>query len=109
MPIYEYRCTKCNKEFEYQQRMSDPPKKKCEECKGRLERLISRAAFQLKGGGWYKDLYASTKPSDSSSKDSGGGQSTSDGGSTAGGSSTGTSTKSGDSAAKKKASSKGSQ
>lgn len=62
MPVYEYRCTKCEKEFEYQQRMADPPMTVCEACGGELERLISRTAFQLKGGGWYKDLYSSSKP-----------------------------------------------
>ena len=62
MPIYEYRCTSCGKEFEYQQRMADAAKTECEACKGPLERIISRTAFHLKGGGWYKDLYASTKP-----------------------------------------------
>lgn len=66
MPVYEYGCTKCKREFEYQQRMSDPPMKKCEACGGKLERLISRTSFQLKGGGWYKDLYASSKSSDTS-------------------------------------------
>src|SRR5690606_33843977 len=94
MPIYEYKCKACNREFEYQQRMSDPDKTVCESCgESALERLISRTAFQLKGGGWYKDLYASTKPesksssgdssssgessSSSSSSDSGGGSSAS--------------------------------
>ena len=62
MPVYEYRCLKCSKEFEYQQRMSDPPMAVCEACGGELERLISRTAFQLKGSGWYKDLYSSSKP-----------------------------------------------
>jgi len=62
MPTYEYKCTSCEKEFEYQQRMSDAPKDVCEACGGKLERLISRTAFQLKGGGWYKDLYASPNP-----------------------------------------------
>ncbi|MCE9579225.1 MAG: zinc ribbon domain-containing protein [Deltaproteobacteria bacterium] len=65
MPVYEYRCTTCEREFEYQQRMSDPPRDVCENCGGPLERIISRTAFQLKGGGWYKDLYASTKPGES--------------------------------------------
>jgi putative FmdB family regulatory protein len=77
MPVYEYQCKACQKEFEYQQRMSDPDKTECEACGGALERLISRTAFSLKGGGWYKDLYASAKPeaksseakSDSSSSD----------------------------------------
>jgi putative FmdB family regulatory protein len=62
MPTYEYRCTACEKEIEVQQRMSDPALTVCETCGGPLERLISRTAFHLKGGGWYKDLYASTKP-----------------------------------------------
>ncbi len=62
MPIYEYGCKKCHREFEYQQRMADPDKTVCEACGGELERLISRTAFQLKGSGWYKDLYSSSKP-----------------------------------------------
>jgi putative FmdB family regulatory protein len=62
MPVYEYQCQACHQEFEYQQRMSDPDKTTCEACGGSLERLISRTAFQLKGSGWYKDLYSSQKP-----------------------------------------------
>ena len=69
MPVYEYECKACHREFEYQQRMSDPEKTVCEACGGALERLISRTAFQLKGGGWYKDLYASSK---SAANDTGG-------------------------------------
>ena len=69
MPIYEYRCNDCGNEFEYQQRMSDDPKTVCENCGGGLEKLISRSAFHLKGGGWYKDLYASSKKPDKSTPD----------------------------------------
>jgi putative FmdB family regulatory protein len=75
VPIYEYQCQKCRKTFEYMQSMSDPPKKKCEKCGGKLERLLSVAGFVLKGGGWYKDLYASAK------NDGGGGEGAGDGGS----------------------------
>ncbi len=65
MPTYEYRCNACSKELEAFQKISDPPLKKCPKCgKAKLERLISATSFQLKGGGWYKDLYSSTKPSD---------------------------------------------
>lgn len=73
MPIYEYKCGSCGETFEYTQRMSDDPKTVCESCSGPLERLISRTAFQLKGSGWYKDLYSSAKPkaSDSSKPSSG--------------------------------------
>src|ERR1041384_6089557 len=62
MPVYEYQCKACGRDFEYQQRMSDPDKTTCEACGGALDRLISRTAFSLKGSGWYKDLYASPKP-----------------------------------------------
>jgi putative FmdB family regulatory protein len=62
MPVYEYECKACGRDFEYQQRMSDPDKTTCEACGGALDRLISRTAFSLKGSGWYKDLYASPKP-----------------------------------------------
>jgi putative FmdB family regulatory protein len=67
MPVYEYECRACHREFEYQQRMADPDKTVCEACGGALERLISRTAFQLKGSGWYKDLYSSSKPEPKSS------------------------------------------
>ena len=63
MPTYEYRCNACRKEFEYQQKMADPDLTKCEACgEDKLEKLISWSAFQLKGGGWYKDLYSSQTP-----------------------------------------------
>ena len=43
--------------------MSDKPVKVCPKCKARkVEKLISHTSFQLKGGGWYSDLYASQKP-----------------------------------------------
>ena len=57
MPIYEYRCKSCGKEFEVIQQFGDGVLRKCRDCSGRLEKLISRAAFQLKGGGWYDDGY----------------------------------------------------
>jgi putative FmdB family regulatory protein len=76
MPVYEYRCTACSSEFEYEHRMSER-KTVCEKCSGELERLISRTSFSFKGGGWYKDLYASTKPAadGAASGDSGGAES----------------------------------
>ncbi|MFZ5442691.1 MAG: FmdB family zinc ribbon protein [Myxococcota bacterium] len=69
MPIYEYKCSKCGKESEILHKVSAPIPAECPACKaeGSLERLVSRTTFQLKGGGWYSDLYASTKKSDSSS------------------------------------------
>lgn len=67
MPIYEYRCRACDHAFEEWQRMSDAPIAVCPRCKKReVEKLLSTTAFQLKGGGWYKDGYTSSKPEKSS-------------------------------------------
>jgi len=62
MPIYEYLCESCGMVNEKLQKVSDPPPGRCDECGSRkLAKLVSRSAFQLKGGGWYSDLYASKK------------------------------------------------
>ncbi len=69
MPIYEYRCTACNAVQEILQKVQDPAPETCPAC-GKIhsmEKLISHTSFQLKGGGWYKDLYASTPASSASS------------------------------------------
>ena len=79
MPVYEYQCQACGRDFEYQQRMTDPDKTTCEACGGALDRLISRTAFSLKGGGWYKDLYASPKPANGEAKTDGKSESSGDG------------------------------
>ncbi len=75
MPIYEYLCEKCEHEFEREQRITADPIKTCPECKSRrVKKQISQTSFVLKGGGWYNDLYSSTKKdekkSDSDSSDS---------------------------------------
>lgn len=58
MPLYEYRCLKCGVHFEKIQKFSDSPLKTCEECGGKLERLLSSPAIQFKGSGWYVTDYA---------------------------------------------------
>ena len=67
MPIYEYQCAKCNKVFEAFQKINDDPLSECKFCNGKVEQLISKTSFQLKGGGWYVTDYA--KPSESSKTD----------------------------------------
>ena len=57
MPLYEYRCTKCAKVLEVIQGFKDAPLRKCESCGGRLQKLISRSGFVLKGSGWYQSDY----------------------------------------------------
>src|SRR5579864_8494289 len=71
MPLYEYRCSKCEKKIEVIRKFSDPPLTEHEGCGGTLEQLLSAPAFQLKGTGWYVTDYAKSgaKPvSDTSSK-----------------------------------------
>ena len=64
MPIYEYRCDKCEREFEAEQRITDEPLRSCPHCRSRkVRRLISQTSFVLKGSGWYSDLYSSSKGS----------------------------------------------
>ncbi len=71
MPIYEYMCEKCSHEFEREQRITDDPVKTCPECRGRkVKKLISQTSFVLKGGGWYSDLYSSSKKDDKKGSDS---------------------------------------
>jgi len=55
MPIYEYRCESCAHELEKLQRMSDDKLVDCPACgEPALKRLVSAAAFRLKGSGWYE-------------------------------------------------------
>ena len=55
MPIYEYRCEACGHYLETLQKISDPPLTECHKCgKPALKKLVSAAAFRLKGGGWYE-------------------------------------------------------
>lgn len=62
MPIYEYQCQTCGHQFEVTQRITESPLKDCPACnKPELARLISATSFTLKGGGWYKDGYGSSK------------------------------------------------
>jgi putative FmdB family regulatory protein len=58
MPLYEYECEKCGHRFEKIQKFSDKMVKKCPECGGRVEQMISAPAVQFKGSGWYVTDYA---------------------------------------------------
>lgn len=61
MPIYEYTC-KEGHHFEKMESFSASKIKKCPECGKKAERILSLAAFHLKGSGWYaKDSAANTK------------------------------------------------
>ena len=55
MPFYEYQCTACDHRLEALQKISDDPLVDCPSCNApALKKLISAAAFRLKGTGWYE-------------------------------------------------------
>ena len=71
MPLYEYECKKCHHRFEKIQKFSDRMVKKCPDCGGPVEQMISAPAVQFKGSGWYVTDYAKKSSSQSSSDGSG--------------------------------------
>jgi putative FmdB family regulatory protein len=73
MPLYEYECKKCHHRFERIQKFSDAHVKKCPDCGGPIEQVISAPAVQFKGSGWYVTDYAkksASAPSGASNGDS---------------------------------------
>jgi putative FmdB family regulatory protein len=64
MPLYEYQCNACSNKFELRQKFSDSPATECPKCGGELAKLITSAAFALKGGGWHAEGYNKGKGAD---------------------------------------------
>lgn len=59
MPTYHYSCEKCGYEFEIEQRITDPPRKRCPKCRGSIYRVIYPVGHILKGSGFYRTDYRS--------------------------------------------------
>jgi putative FmdB family regulatory protein len=59
--LYEYKCDKCDKEFEVEQKITDPVLTNCPTCGNDVKKLISRSSFVLAGSGWYRDGYSGKK------------------------------------------------
>jgi len=72
MPLYEYQCKKCHHRFERIQKFSDPHVKKCPDCGGGVEQVLSAPAVQFKGSGWYVTDYAKKSSSGTSAGSSNG-------------------------------------
>ncbi|MFY9904221.1 MAG: zinc ribbon domain-containing protein [Terriglobales bacterium] len=58
MPNYEYLCKDCGHRFEQIRKFSDKQLRKCPQCGGVIEQVISAPAVQFKGSGWYVTDYA---------------------------------------------------
>jgi putative FmdB family regulatory protein len=73
MPVYEYRCTACNHQFELRQKFSDAPVDQCPKCGGAVHKMVSASAFSLKGDGWYGDGYGTKEEAPKSEAGAAGG------------------------------------
>ena len=56
---YDYKCERCDHEFEVEQKITEAPLTKCPECgEDALKRQITKApGFELLGKGWARDGY----------------------------------------------------
>jgi putative FmdB family regulatory protein len=72
MPTYEYLCESCGKRFDYFQKMTDSPLKRCLCCRrGKVKRLIGTGAgIIFKGNGFYCTDYRSDNYQKAAKKDS---------------------------------------
>jgi putative FmdB family regulatory protein len=71
MPTYNYYCGDCNAHFSYFQKMSESPISNCENCKGKLKRIITGGTGLIfKGSGFYLTDYKDKKKSESPANDS---------------------------------------
>ena len=57
MPLYEYRCLKCDRHTDKIENLNGPKLKKCPHCGGKVESVITAPAIQFKGSGWYVTDY----------------------------------------------------
>ena len=69
MPIYEYRCLRCNSSFEALQKINEDPLTECTACSGPVKKLISNTSFHLKGSGWYATDYVKKSGNNGSDKE----------------------------------------
>ena len=59
MVTYRYSCENCEYEFDCEQRITDPPRKRCPRCRGSVYRVIHPVGHILKGSGFYTTDYRS--------------------------------------------------
>lgn len=71
MPTYEYECQKCGLRLEEFKKISDPPRQRCPECRGKVTRLLGTGAGLLfKGSGFYITDYRSKSYKEGAKSDS---------------------------------------
>ena len=71
MPTYNYYCSDCDTHFSYFQKMSESPISNCENCGGKIKRLITGGTGLIfKGSGFYLTDYKNGKKSTDDSPNS---------------------------------------
>jgi putative FmdB family regulatory protein len=73
LPLYEYKCEKCGHQFEKIEGHTASETKKCPKCGAKARRMLSKAAIQFKGSGWYVTDYGKKNSSPASGEKSGDG------------------------------------
>jgi len=64
MPTYNYYCSDCDSHFSYFQKMSESPISSCDNCGGKVKRLITGGTGLIfKGSGFYLTDYKNGKKS----------------------------------------------
>ena len=63
MPKYDYKCNKCEHEFEVDHKMVEVYTDGCPKCKHKKVRriLLAPGGFVLRGDGWARDGYSKTQ------------------------------------------------
>lgn len=67
MPVYDYKCRKCQKAFEVERRVGDALMKFCPSCGGELKKVYGAVGVVFKGSGFHvtdykKEGRSETKP-----------------------------------------------
>lgn len=53
MPTYAYQCQECGHAFDIFQKFAEDPLTVCDQCQGRIRRVIHPTPVVFKGSGWY--------------------------------------------------------
>lgn len=58
MPIYVYKCHQCGDTIERMKSINKSTEEEyCSTCRIEMEKVPSRGAFKLEGGGWFQNGY----------------------------------------------------
>jgi putative FmdB family regulatory protein len=60
MPLFDFKCTACEKVTEILVKRDEPLPTTCPHCKAEnaLRKELSAPSIELKGSGWYRDGYS---------------------------------------------------